>query len=240
MAEDSILRVNQIDVFYNGLQAIRNVSLEVAKGEIVALVGSNGAGKSTVLRAISGAVSPQKGSIEFEGRRVDGLPPYQMVEYGIAHVPEGRSVFPELTVFENLNIGSFIKRARAGKSTNLKKVYEFFPRLKERKDQIANTLSGGEQQMLAIGRALMSEPRLILFDEISTGLAPIIVDDLYNTVRKIQAEGISILIVEQNTKRILKEAERAYFLETGQVVLSGATDELDDSDEVKKAYFGVQ
>lgn len=239
MVEEPILKVNQIDVFYNGLQALKNVSLEVKKGEITALVGSNGAGKTTLLRVISGAVSPVKGTITFEGKRIDGLAPYRIVELGISHVPEGKSVFPELSVLENLTIGSFIKRARQHKAQNLEKVFAFFPRLEERKNQIASTLSGGEQQMLVIGRAMMSEPRIILFDEISAGLAPKIIDELYKTVKKIRADGITVLIVEQNTERILKEAARANFLETGQLVLSGATAELRDSDEVKKAYFGV-
>lgn len=239
MNTDAILTLDQVKVFYNGLQAVRNVSLEIKRGEFTALLGSNGAGKTTLLRAISGAVNLTKGFIAFEGDKINGLAPYKILELGIAHVPEGKSAFPELTVLENLKIGSYIKRARKNREENLNKVFQVFPRLGERKNQRAGSLSGGEQQMLVIGRALMSEPKLILFDEISTGLAPIVIKDLYKTIDEIRNFGITVLIVEQNTELVLNKADKVHILEAGDLVLSGTPFELRNGEEMKNAYFGT-
>jgi len=237
-SDDSLLRVIGVDVLYGSFQALWNVSLEVRKGEIVSIIGANSAGKSTLLNAISGVNAPGKGSITFEGRNINGLAPSQIVELGISQVPEGRRIFPSLTVLENLELGSYPRRG-AKKKQLLKRVHELFPVLEERSNQVAGTLSGGEQQMLAIGRALMSDPQIILFDEISLGLAPVLVDKIYKRVDEINAEGATIILVEQNVRRCLKEADRAYILKTGRIVLSGTPDELKEEEEIKKAYFGI-
>jgi branched-chain amino acid transport system ATP-binding protein len=239
MQQKTLLKVSNIDTFYGGIQALWNVSLEVRAKEIVALIGANGSGKSTLLDTISGLIRPTKGSIEFEGKGITTLTPFQIVSLGISQVPEGRRVFPELVVLDNLIIGSYNHTARPKKEQNLKMVYELFPILEERKDQLAKTLSGGEQQMLALGRGLMSNPKLMLLDEMSLGLAPIVINNVYKALRKIREKGITILLVEQNVRRSLDEADRAYIMEAGRVVLSGAVADLQKEKNVKKAYFGI-
>jgi branched-chain amino acid transport system ATP-binding protein len=239
MPQKTLLKVSNIDTFYGGIQALWNVSLEVEAKEIVALIGANGSGKSTLLDTISGLIRPAKGIIEFEGKGITMLTPFQIVTLGISQVPEGRRLFPELSVLDNLIVGSYNHSARPKKEQNLKVVYELFPVLEERKDQLAKTLSGGEQQMLALGRGLMSNPKLMLLDEMSLGLAPIVINNVYKALRKIREKGITILLVEQNVRRSLDEADRAYILEAGRVVLSGAVADLRKEKEVKKAYFGI-
>jgi branched-chain amino acid transport system ATP-binding protein len=239
MAEDILLKVNNVDAFHGSFQALWDVSLTVKQGEIVAIIGANGAGKSTLLDVISGLVHPSRGSIEFKGKNISKLEPYQIVGLGISQTPEGRRIFPDLTVEENLVIGSYNRRARPERENNLKRVYQFFPVLLERDSQLAKTLSGGEQQMLAIGRCLMSNPRLMLLDEMSLGLAPIIVNELYKVFKEIRERGITILFVEQNVRRSLTEADRAYIMEAGRVILSGNAAELREEEQVKKAYFGT-
>lgn len=239
MPEETLLKVSNIDVFYGGLQALWEVSLAVKPGEIVALIGANASGKSTLLNTISGLMSPAKGSIEFEGKKITTLNPFQIVALGISQVPEGRRIFPALTVLENLIIGSYNRRARSQREQNLKRVYDLFPLLEARKNQMAKTLSGGEQQMLVVGRGLMSDPKLMLLDEMSLGLAPIVLNELYKALREIRERGITILFVEQNVRRSLREADRAYIMEAGRVVLSGNAADLREEEEVKKAYFGV-
>jgi len=239
MPEETLLKVSNIDTFYGSLQALWNVSLEVKPEEIVAIIGANGSGKSTLLDTISGLMHPGKGSIEFEGREITTLEPFQIVALGISQVPEGRGIFPDLTVLDNLILGSYNRKARPKKEENLKMVYGLFPILKERKNQLAKTLSGGEQQMLVLGRGLMSDTKLMLLDEMSLGLAPIVLNDVYKALRKIRERGITILLVEQNVRRSLEEADRAYIMEAGRVVLSGDVADLREEEEVKKAYFGV-
>jgi branched-chain amino acid transport system ATP-binding protein len=239
MSEETLLKISNIDVFYGTFQALWDVSLVVKPGEIVALIGSNASGKSTLINTISGVMHPAKGAIEFEGRDISTLNPFQIVTLGISQVPEGRRIFPEMTVLENLILGSYNRKARPNREQNLKMVYEFFPILKERKNQLAKTLSGGEQQMLALGRGLMSDPKLMLFDEMSLGLAPIVTGELYKALREIRARGITILFVEQNVRRSLKEADRAYIMKAGRIILGGNTAELQEEEEIKKAYFGV-
>jgi branched-chain amino acid transport system ATP-binding protein len=235
-----MLKINHIDVFHGTFQALWDVSLEVRKGEMLALIGANTSGKTTLLDAISGILHPAKGTIEIEGKDISRLEPYQIVELGITQVPEGRRIFPEMTVYDNLLIGAYGGKARQKQKENLKKVYEHFPRLEERRKQVAKTLSGGEQQMLAIGRGLMADPRLMLIDEMSLGLAPIVIDEIFRALEKIKGRGITILFVEQNVKRTLEEADRAYILETGRVALSGTSAELREQDQVKRAYFGIE
>jgi branched-chain amino acid transport system ATP-binding protein len=239
MPKEILLKVNHIDVFHGSFQALWNVSLTIRRGEIVAIIGANGSGKSTLLDAISGLVHPAKGDIEFEGKNISTLQPFQIVDLGISQVPEGRRIFPDLTVLENLIIGSYNRKARSKREQNLQRAYRLFPVLKERKSQLAKTLSGGEQQMLALGRGLMSDPKLILLDEMSLGLAPILVNELYRVLREIRDRGITILFVEQNVRRSLTEADRAYIMEVGRVVLSGDTAKLREEERVKKAYFGA-
>jgi branched-chain amino acid transport system ATP-binding protein len=239
VSEEIVLQISKIDVFHSTFQALWDVSLEVKQGEMLALIGANTSGKTTLLDAISGLLHPSKGSIEFGGKDITRLDPHQIVELGITQVPEGRRIFPDVTVLDNLIIGSYSRKGRAKREQNLKKVYEHFPILKERKRQIAKTLSGGEQQMLAIGRGLMADPKVMLIDEMSLGLAPIVIDELFRALREIGGRGMTILFVEQNVRRSLQEADRAYILETGRVVLSGAAVELGEEDQVKKAYFGL-
>jgi branched-chain amino acid transport system ATP-binding protein len=239
MPEEALLKVNHIDTFHGTFQALWDVSLSVRPGEIVAIIGANGSGKSTLLDTISGLVHPAKGSIEFEGRDISALEPFHIVDLGISQTPEGRRVFPDLTVLENLIIGSYNRKARPETAQNLQRVYQLFPILKDRTAQLAKTLSGGEQQMLAIGRSLMSNPKLILLDEMSLGLAPILVNELYRVLREIRERSITILFVEQNVRRSLTEADRAYIMEAGHVVLSGSAAELREEEKVKKAYFGA-
>lgn len=239
MADKSLLKVNNIDAFHGTFQALWDISLTVDAGEIVAIIGSNGAGKSTLLDTISGLVHPSHGKIEFEGRDISTLNPFQIVGLGIAQTPEGRRVFPEMTVLENLEVGAYNPRARQLIEKNLQRVYQMFPILEARKSQTGRTLSGGEQQMLAIGRSLMSNPKLLMLDEMSLGLAPIIVDELYRVLQEIRKNGITILFVEQNVRRSLVEADKAYIIEAGHVVLSGNTSTLVGEEKVQKAYFGA-
>jgi branched-chain amino acid transport system ATP-binding protein len=239
MPEEILLKVSHIDVFHGSFQALWDVSLEIKPGEIVAIIGANGSGKSTLLDTISGLVHPAKGSIEFEGKDISAIEPFHIVNLGISQVPEGRMVFPDLTVLENLIIGSYNRKARSKREQNLRRAYQLFPVLEDRKNQLAKTLSGGEQQMLALGRGLMSDPRLILLDEMSLGLAPILVNELYRILREIRESGITILFVEQNVRRSLTEADRAYIMEVGRVVLSGDVAKLREEERVKKAYFGT-
>ncbi len=234
-----LLRIDAIDVFHGTFQALWDVSLEVRPGEMLALIGANTSGKTTLLDAISGLLHPSKGRIVFEGKEITGLNPYQIVELGITQIPEGRRIFPEIAVVDNLIIGSYPARARPKKEQNLKRVYEHFPLLRERRKQIAKTLSGGEQQMLVIGRGLMADPKLMLVDEMSLGLAPIVIDEIFRALKEIRERGITLLFVEQNVRRTLREADRAYILENGRVALSGTAKELQEEEEVKKAYFGL-
>jgi branched-chain amino acid transport system ATP-binding protein len=239
MSQENILEVNSIDVFHGSFQALWNIRVQVRKGEMLALIGANTAGKSTLLDAISGLNHPRKGTIHFQGRDITRLEPYQIVDLGITQVPEGRGIFPEMSVLSNLLMGSYTKRARANRNQNLAKVYEHFPILKMRKNQVAKTLSGGEQQMLVIGRALMSDPKLIMIDEMSLGLAPIVINEIFKTLRGIRQAGLTILFVEQNVKKSIEESDRAYILENGRIALSGNSAELRESEEVRKAYFGI-
>ena len=238
MPEETLLKVSHIDAFHGSFQALWDVSLSIKPTEIVAIIGANGSGKSTLLDTISGLVHPAEGDIEFEGKNISALEPFRIVDLGISQVPEGRRVFPDLSVMENLFIGSYNRKARSDKAQNLKQVQQLFPVLKARKTQLAKTLSGGEQQMLAIGRSLMSSPKLMLLDEMSLGLAPIVVNELYRVLREIRERGITILFVEQNVRRSLTEADRAYIMETGRIVLSGNVEDLREEEKVKKAYFG--
>ncbi len=235
----SLLRVEKIDVFYHDFHALWDVSLEVEEGFVVSIIGANGAGKSTLLNTIAGVLRPSAGTIEFHGKRINGLMPYQAVTEGISMVPEGRRMFPRLTVLENLEVGCYIRKARKRKDEVLRRIYELFPILEERKNQFSSTLSGGEQQMLAIGRALMCEPKLILFDEISLGLAPLVIKNIYQTVRQINSEGkITALLVEQDIQRSLKAAHKVYIVQSGRIRLQGLPKELSQED-IRKAYFGL-
>ena len=234
----SMLKINDINVYYGAIHAIKGISLEVNEGEIVTLIGANGAGKSTTLRTISGLLKPRTGSIEFEGKNIAGMAAQNIVKAGISQVPEGRRVFANMTVMENLELGAFIRKDKAGIAQDLKMVFERFPRLQERKNQEAGTLSGGEQQMLAMGRALMSRPRLLLLDEPSMGLAPLLIKEIFSIIEDINKAGTTILLVEQNANMALSIASRAYVLETGRITLSGDAKELAASESVKKAYLG--
>jgi len=235
----TLLRVEGIEAGYGDLTAVRDVSLEVREGEAVALIGANGAGKTTTLRAVSGLLPLRRGRIEFQGQRVDGLGPAEIVARGIAHVPEGRQLFPTMTVRENLELGARSRAARAGRAEMLGRVFELFPRLRERREQLAGTLSGGEQQMCAIGRGLMARPRLLMLDEPSLGLAPVLVKAIFEDLVRINARGITVLLVEQNVLRALHLAHRGYVLENGRMTLSGPRDELLASGHIKQAYLGL-
>ena len=239
MPEEELLKVSNIDTFYGSLQVLWDISIEIKPREIVAIIGANGSGKSTLLNTISGVIHPAKGSITFDGKEISTLNPYQIVALGISQVPEGRRIFPDLNVLDNLILGSYNPKARPRKEENFKMVYELFPILEARKNQLAKTLSGGEQQMLALGRGLMSETKLMLIDEMSLGLAPIVLNEVYKALKKIRERDITILFVEQNVRRSLEEADRAYIMEVGRVVLSGDVADLREEEEVKKAYFGV-
>ncbi len=239
MPEETLLKVSNIDVFYGSLQVLWDISLEIKAGEIVAIIGANGSGKSSLLNTISGMIRPAKGTVVFEGKEITPLDPFRIVALGISQVPEGRRIFPDMTVYENLKIGSYNHRARPKRDQNLQTVYEHFPLLETRKNQLAKTLSGGEQQMVAVGSALMSDPKLMLLDEMSLGLAPLVVNELYKVLKEIRSRGITIVFVEQNVRRTLSEAERAYILETGRIVLSGNVEDLREEEKVKKAYFGA-
>lgn len=234
-----ILKIENIDVFYDDLQVIWSVSFEVNRGEIVALLGANGAGKSTILNTVSGLLTPARGSITFEDQRLDQVAAHKVIEHGIVQVPEGRRLFPEMTVLENLIMGSLTPKAKAKRKDTMEWVFGLFPRLREREKQMAGTLSGGEQQMLAVGRGLMSLPKLIMFDEPSLGLAPILVAEIFNIIERIQQEGVTVLVVEQNTKHTLAICHRGYVLENGRVVLGGTGQELLENEHVKQAYLGI-
>jgi branched-chain amino acid transport system ATP-binding protein len=235
-----VLKLDQIDVYYGNIQALWRVSLGVEAGEVIAIVGSNGAGKSTILRGITGLIKPRQGSIAFEGRRIEALSPDQIVRLGVSMVPEGRELFPRMTVRENLELGAaYIDRAYVQTAESLEWVLTLFPVLRERSRQLAGTLSGGEQQMLAIGRALMSRPKLLMLDEPSLGLAPLLVAGVFRTVRQINREGVTLLLVEQNVRQSLTLAHRAYVLENGRMVMEGKGRELIADPHVKEAYLGL-
>ena len=234
-----MLEVQNIDVFYGDLQVLWDVSFEVEEGEIVALVGANGSGKSTTLKAISGLLTPANGSIRFLDQRLDQIPANKIIEHGVAHVPEGRRLFPEMTVRENLIMGSLARQAKLKREETMEWVFGLFPRLREREKQMAGTLSGGEQQMLAVGRGLMALPKMIMFDEPSLGLAPILVAEIFNIIKRIKKEGVTVLITEQNTKQTLEISDRGYVLENGRVVLSDTGQELLNNEHVKQAYLGI-
>ncbi|MFS9364620.1 ABC transporter ATP-binding protein [Streptococcus oralis subsp. tigurinus] len=234
----SMLKVENLSVHYGMIQAVRDVSFEVNEGEVVSLIGANGAGKTTILRTLSGLVRPSAGKIQFLGKEIQKLPAQKIVAGGLSQVPEGRHVFPGLTVMENLQMGAFLKKDREENQANLKKVFSRFPRLEERKNQDAATLSGGEQQMLAMGRALMSTPKLLLLDEPSMGLAPIFIQEIFDIIQDIQKQGTTVLLIEQNANKALAISDRGYVLETGKIVLSGTGKELASSEEVRKAYLG--
>ena len=234
----SMLKVENLSVHYGMIQAVRDVSFEVNESEVVSLIGANGAGKTTILRTLSGLVRPSAGKIQFLGKEIQKLPAQKIVAGGLSQVPEGRHVFPGLTVMENLEMGAFLKKNREENQANLKKVFSRFPRLEERKNQDAATLSGGEQQMLAMGRALMSTPKLLLLDEPSMGLAPIFIQEIFDIIQDIQKQGTTVLLIEQNANKALAISDRGYVLETGKIVLSGTGKELAASDEVRKAYLG--
>ena len=234
----AMLEIKDLEVYYGVIQAIKGVSFEVNKGEVIALIGANGAGKTTILHTISGLISPKSGSIMFEGQDISKIPAHKIVSMGMAHVPEGRRVFTEMTVYQNLKMGAYTRKSKTEFEETLKMVYDRFPRLEERKNQIAGTLSGGEQQMLAMGRALMSHPSIILMDEPSMGLSPIFVNEIFDIIKSVSETGTTVLLVEQNAKKALAIADRAYVLETGNIVRSGVASELMNDDSIKKAYLG--
>lgn len=238
MSEEVLLQVNNIDVFYGNLQVLWDISLVVNSGEIVAIAGANGAGKTTLLKTISGVLHPAQGNIDFAREDITNLNAYDIVEQGISQVPEGRQLFPEMTVKQNLHIGSYNRGARVWRDQNLTRVYELFPVLEERKNQLAKTLSGGEQQMVAIGRGLMANPKVMIIDEMSLGLSPLIVSELFQVLDEIRNRGVTILLVEQNVWQTLHKADRAYVIETGRIVLSGKAIDLMDEEDVRNAYFG--
>ena len=233
-----MLDVKNIEVAYGKIVAVKDVSLTVNKGEIVTLIGSNGAGKSTTLRTISGLIKPRSGEILFEGNRIDGVPGHDIVGMGICHSPEGRRILPRMTVRENLELGAFLRNNKAEVAADFERVLTLFPRLKERVEQRAGTMSGGEQQMLAVSRALMGSPKLLLLDEPSMGLAPVLVEMIFETITKIREQGITILLIEQNANAALEVADRAYVLESGNVKMSGKATDLRKDDAVTKAYLG--
>ena len=233
-----LLSVRQAEVAYGGIQAVKGVSLEVRAGELVSLIGSNGAGKTTTLKAITGLLPLVGGQIELLGRDIRGLGPWDLVQQGLAMVPEGRGVFTRMTIFENLQMGAYIRRDAAAVADDIARVFTTFPRLKERRDQLAGTLSGGEQQMLAMGRALMSRPQVLLLDEPSMGLSPLMVDKIFEVVHEVSAQGVTVLLVEQNASRALHMADRAYVMESGLITLSGAASDLLHDPKVREAYLG--
>ena len=235
----AMLEVKDLQVSYGMIQAIKGVSFEVNQGEVIALIGANGAGKTTILHTVTGLLAPKAGSIMFEGQDITKVPAHKIVSMGMAHVPEGRRVFAQLSVYDNLKMGAYTRTDKNEIEESLEMVYKRFPRLEERKNQMAGTLSGGEQQMLAMGRALMSKPKIILMDEPSMGLSPIFVNEIFNIIQDVSASGTTVLLVEQNAKKALSIADRAYVLETGKIVLSGNASDLINDDSVKKAYLGV-
>ncbi len=234
-----LLRVTEVESYYGRIRALKGVSLEVPAGSVVALLGANGAGKTTTLRTISGLLRPARGAVEFDGRRIDRVGAERLVRERMAHVPEGRQVFPELTVRENLRMGAYTRRDRQGIEADLARVYDLFPRLAERRDQLAGYMSGGEQQMLAIGRALMAKPRLLLLDEPSLGLAPLLVKEIFRIIAEIRAAGTTVLLVEQNVHMALSVADYGYVLETGRVALADTSDALRQREEVQHSYLGA-
>ena len=234
----AMLEVKDLEVYYGVIQAIKGISFEVNEGEVIALIGANGAGKTTTLQTVSGMLTPTAGHIMFEGEDITKVPGHKIVSMGMAHVPEGRRVFAQLSVYENLKMGAYTRSDKDEIAESLEKVYKSFPRLQERKNQAAGTLSGGEQQMLAMGRALMSKPRLVLMDEPSMGLSPLLVKEIFHIIQDINKDGTTILLVEQNAMMALAIADRAYVLETGKISLEGTGEELSASEEVRKAYLG--
>ena len=234
----AMLEVRDLEVNYGSINAIKKISFDVNEGEVIALIGANGAGKTTTLHTITGLLKAKSGSVMFEGKELLKTPPHKIVEMGMAHVPEGRRIFQQLTVYKNLTLGAFTRKDKGAIDETLKMVYSKFPRLEERKKQVAGTLSGGEQQMLAMGRALMSKPKIVLMDEPSMGLSPLFVSEVFKIIEEIRAGGTTVLLVEQNAKKALEIADRAYVLETGKIVLSGDAKELMNDDSVKKAYLG--
>ena len=234
----AMLEVKGLQVYYGVIQALKDISFEVNQGEVIALIGANGAGKTTTLHTLTGLLPAKKGSIVFEGKDITKMPAHKIVEMGIAHVPEGRRVFSQLSVYENLIMGAYTRKDKKEIAENLENVYKRFPRLKERKNQRAGTLSGGEQQMLAMGRALMSNPKMIVMDEPSMGLSPIFVNEIFDIIEKVSASGTTVLLVEQNAKKALTIADRAYVLETGNIILQGDAKKLMNDESVKKAYLG--
>ena len=234
----AMLEVRDLQVYYGMIHAIKGISFDVNQGEVIALIGANGAGKTTTLHTITGLLAPKSGSVLFEGKDITKVPAHKIVSMGMAHVPEGRRVFAELSVYENLKMGAYTRKDKKEIEESLANVYKRFPRLEERKNQMAGTLSGGEQQMLAMGRALMSKPKIILMDEPSMGLSPIFVEEIFNIIKEISAEGTTVLLVEQNAKKALSIADRAYVLETGKIVLEGDAKDLLNDESIKKAYLG--
>ncbi len=234
----AMLEVKDLQVFYGMIQAIKGISFEVNEGEVIALIGANGAGKTTTLQTITGMLSAKAGHVIFEGQDITRVPGHKIVTMGMAHVPEGRRVFANLTVYENLKMGAYTRKDKDEIARNLEMVYKSFPRLEERKNQSAGTLSGGEQQMLAMGRALMSNPRIILMDEPSMGLSPIFVEEIFHIIEEISSKGTTVLLVEQNAKKALSIADRAYVLETGTIALSGDAKDLMSNEQIRKAYLG--
>ena len=234
--QESYLRIDNLSVSYGGINAVKGVTLDIPKGQIVTLIGSNGAGKSTILRSIAGLVKPKSGTITFKGQNITGIMPDKIVRSGITLVPEGRRVFPNLTVLENLKIGAYTRKDSLNEDIEM--VYDLFPRLKERHWQLAGTLSGGEQQMLAVGRAMMAKPELIMMDEPSLGLAPLVVKDIFSIIEKVNSEGITVLLIEQNANLALRVCHKAYVLETGDITMEGSGAELLANDKIKEAYLG--
>lgn len=234
----AMLEIKDLEVYYGMIQAIKGISFEVNEGEVIALIGANGAGKTTTLHTISGLITPKHGTVTFEGKEITKAPAHKIVSLGMAHVPEGRRVFASLSVLQNLKLGAYIKNNKDEIEETLRMIYQRFPRLEERKNQPAGTLSGGEQQMLAMGRALMSKPRIILMDEPSMGLSPIFVNEIFDIIKSVSASGTTVLLVEQNAKKALSIADRGYVLETGRIVLEGEAQKLLDDESVKKAYLG--
>lgn len=234
----AMLEIKDLEVHYGVIQAIKGISFEVNEGEVIALIGANGAGKTTTLQTVTGMLKPTRGEVMFEGTDITKIPGHKIVAMGMAHVPEGRRVFAELSVLENLKMGAYTRKDKKEIVQTLARVYKSFPRLEERKNQLAGTLSGGEQQMLAMGRALMSKPKLILMDEPSMGLSPILVEEIFRIIREISAGGTTVLLVEQNARKALAIADRAYVLETGKIVLSGDAEDMMNNDSIKKAYLG--
>ena len=234
----AMLTIKDLEVYYGVIQAIKGVSFEVNQGEVIALIGANGAGKTTILHTITGLLAPKNGSVVFEGKELTKMPAHKIVSLGMAHVPEGQRVFADLSVYENLRMGAYTRKDRNDIEETLEKVYQRFPRLKERRNQMAGTLSGGEQQMLAMGRALMSKPKILLMDEPSMGLSPIMVNEIFSIIQEVSDSGTTVLLVEQNAKKALSIADRGYVLETGNIVLEGKASDLLNNDSIKKAYLG--